>query len=311
MVIGETPPGDYPTVSVVTPSYNQGEFLPATIESVLGQEGDFFLEYLIMDGGSTDDSVQVMRRYQALIERGEWRVGCRGIDFHWLSEKDRGQADAVNKGFARATGGILGWLNSDDTYLPGALAQAVRFLAPHTGHVMVYGNAWYTDRAGSIIGSYSSSAFDLKKLAEDCYICQPSVFFRTEALKAIGLLDVGLHTCMDYELWIRMGKRFESKIAFIETYLATSRMYGENKTLSLRDLIYKENMSIIDKHFGYVPARWIIHSILEVFQTTEIRSLPKMLSRRSYVFRYLARFNTVKSILAFSLAKLKRGMSGK
>jgi glycosyltransferase involved in cell wall biosynthesis len=143
-----------PTVSIVTPSFNQGVFIEETIASVLSQQGDFYLDYIIMDGGSTDDSVEIIKKYDRLLREGSWPVACRGIAYRWTSGKDAGQADAINKGFAIAAGEILGWLNSDDTYLPGAVATAVDYFAAHPDNVMVYGNAYYTDSAGIVTSSY-------------------------------------------------------------------------------------------------------------------------------------------------------------
>jgi glycosyltransferase involved in cell wall biosynthesis len=298
-----------PIVSVVTPSFNQGEFLPATIESVLSQAGDFFLQYLIVDGGSTDDSVQVMKRYELLLQRDEWQVRCKGITFHWLSEQDEGQADAVNKGFARANGELLGWLNSDDTYLPGALAQVLESFDSHPEAAMVYGNAWYTGRDGAVTGSYRSEPFSLERLAQRSIICQPAAFLRAEALREVGALDTALHTCLDYDLWIRFGRRFEGRIHFLEQYLATSRMYAENKTQSLRDRVYRETMQVTRRHYGYVPGVWVIHSVLEIFQTPGL-SLPEklgMLARgRLFPLRYLLQPKTLLSVASFLLSRLTK-----
>jgi glycosyltransferase involved in cell wall biosynthesis len=294
-----------PVISIITPSYNQAEFLAETIESVLSQEGDFFLEYIIVDGGSTDNSVEIMQRYDDLLHRREWPIVCKGITFHWTSGNDNGQADAVNKGFAQAKGKILGWLNSDDTYRPGAVAKAVEFLSANPHSAMVYGNAWYTDRKGNITERYASERFSLKRLAEKCIICQPSVFVRTEALKETGGLDSNLHTCMDYDLWIRMGNRFEGRIAFIEDYLATSRMYGENKTASQRDHIYKETMAVVRKHYGYVPGVWIVQSILKALQTRD-KAVIKILRSRLFVFGYLLQPATLISVFVYLLTRLTR-----
>ena len=119
---------DAPVISIVTPSYNQGEFLEETLVSVLSQEGDFFLDYLVIDGASTDGSLEIIRRYAELLEKDEWPVRCRGIRYRWMSEPDNGQSDALMKGFNLAEGEILAWLNSDDVYLPGALQKVTSFL---------------------------------------------------------------------------------------------------------------------------------------------------------------------------------------
>ncbi|HYA12953.1 MAG TPA: glycosyltransferase, partial [Syntrophales bacterium] len=134
--------------SIVTPSYNQGEFLSETIESVISQEGDFLIDYIIVDGGSTDNSVAIIRHYDALLQKGEWRISCRGITFRWHSEVDQGQTDALMKGFSVAKGEILAWLNSDDTYLPGALQAVAGFFRDQPDTGLMYGDALYCDRRG-------------------------------------------------------------------------------------------------------------------------------------------------------------------
>lgn len=299
----------FPVISIVTPSYNQGEFLPATIESVISQAGNFALEYIIMDGGSTDNSVEIMKEYEGLLQRGEWPVACAGITFRWFSEKDHGQADAVNKGFALATGTILGWLNSDDTYLPGAIATILERFSSNPDDVMVYGNACYMDRGGNITGRYRSEPFSLKRLAVRSIICQPAAFFRREALQEVGELDTGLQTCLDYDLWIRLGQRFEKRIVHINDYLAASRMYADNKTLSLRDTVYRETMLVAMRHFGYVPGVWIVHSMLEVIQSADM-SFPNKVStiirHRSPFLRYLVNPETLLSTLWFLLTRVTK-----
>ncbi|MDO8427110.1 MAG: glycosyltransferase family 2 protein, partial [Deltaproteobacteria bacterium] len=165
-------------VSIVTPSFNQGRFVEETIKSVISQEGDFHIEYLIMDGGSTDDSVEVIKKYGRLLKEGKWPVRCRGIEYKWVSEKDKGQADAVNKGFSASKGEMLGWLNSDDTYLPGAIEKAVRFFNEHKDVMMLYGEGYHIKESGEVIQRYYTEPFDKKRLAEVCFICQPAVFLR-------------------------------------------------------------------------------------------------------------------------------------
>src|ERR1035437_9764873 len=112
---------DHPVISIVTPSYNQGEFLAETIESVISQEGEFHIDYIIVDGASTDTSVEIIRHYDELLNERNWSIKCCGIRFRWTSGKDKGQTDALMKGFRIAKGDVYAWLNSDDTYLPGAL----------------------------------------------------------------------------------------------------------------------------------------------------------------------------------------------
>src|SRR5574337_438603 len=158
-----------PLVSIITPSFNQGRFIRDTIESVLSQ-GYPRLEYLVMDGGSTDETVEILRSY-----------GDRLI---WRSAPDGGQADAVNTGVRLAKGEIIGWLNSDDTYQPGAIKAAVDYLIAYPETAVVYGDAHYIDERGEVIGTYPTEDFDLDRLAQACLICQPTAFIRRSALEA-------------------------------------------------------------------------------------------------------------------------------
>src|SRR5450631_3400065 len=130
----------FPVISIVTPSYNQGTFLAESIESVMGQEGDFSIDYIIVDGGSSDNSVDIIKKYEARLHNGEWPVTCRGITYRWVSERDRGQTDALIKGFRMSQGEVLAWINSDDTYLPGALQTAALFFSSQPDAGLLYGN---------------------------------------------------------------------------------------------------------------------------------------------------------------------------
>lgn len=231
---------EYPLVSIITPSYNQGEFIRETIESVLSQDYPN-IEYIVMDGGSTDQTLEILKEY--------------GDRIKWFSEKDEGQADAVNKGIRMAKGEIIGWLNSDDTYCPGAIRKVVEYFRTHPKVDMVYGEGYYTDKNSVVTDRYLTSLFDYDALASNCFICQPAAFFTKEIVEKVGLLDKNLQLCMDYELWMKIGK--VGKIAYIPDFLATSRMYEENKTLSKRKEVYKEVCKTVKKYYGYTPHTWI------------------------------------------------------
>lgn len=231
---------DNPLVTIVTPSYNQGEFIKATIESVLSQDYPN-IEYIVMDGGSTDNTVEILKSY--------------GEKIQWVSEKDAGQADAVNKGIRRAKGQIIGWLNSDDTYLEGAVSKMVKYFVEHPETDMVYGEGYYTDKNGNITERYLTEKYNYERLAEMCIVCQPTAFFTKEIVERVGMLDVEHQLSMDYELWLRMAKN--GKIAYVPDYIATSRMYEENKTLSRRREVFEETCNAVKKHYNYVPISWI------------------------------------------------------
>ena len=296
-----------PTVSIITPSLNQGEFIDETLVSVLSQQGDFFLDYIIMDGGSTDNSVDIIRRYEQLLQRGSWQAACRGISYRWSSGKDSGQADAVNKGLAMAEGEIVGWLNSDDTYLPGAISKVVAFMKDHSDAVMVYGNAYYIDKDGRVTSSYPSEPFSLKRLMENCFICQPTAFIRAKELEAVGRLDASLQASMDYDLWIRMGKRFEGRMIFIADYLSTSRMYPENKTNAIRDKVRRENLTIMKRHFGYVEGIHVASCFYDIYERrkeTSFGGILKKIFQRLFILCYLFNVRTFFSTLKYLIRNL-------
>jgi len=207
----------------------------------------------VVDGGSTDDSVAIIRHYESLLQKGGWPRKCAGITFRWLSEKDRGQTDALVKGFRLAQGEILAWLNSDDTYLPGALQAATTFFRGHPDTALMYGDATYRDTAGARIGSYRTAAFDLDRLAAANIICQPAAFFRSTAFDAVGGLNETLHFAMDYDLWIRIGRHFSCR--HISQVLATYRLHESSKTVNTDTLISnsEESLAVARRHFNWAP----------------------------------------------------------
>ncbi len=185
-----------PLVTVVTPSYNQAAYLEHTLQSVLCQDYPD-LEYLVVDGGSTDGSVEVIRRHEADLA---W----------WVSEPDGGQAQALNKGLSRAQGEFVAWLNSDDLYLPGAVRQAVQALQANPGVSMVYGDAITIDPQGRMIGRFAFQDWGLRDLAAFRIICQPAVMMRRSFLEKMYrsdgfFLDEAYHFMLDHHLWLRLA----------------------------------------------------------------------------------------------------------
>ena len=182
-----------PLVSIVTPSYNQAPFLEETIRSVLDQDYPD-LEYIIVDGGSTDGSLEIINRY---TDRLAW----------WVSEPDRGQTDAINKGFQGAHGDILAWLNSDDTYLPQALSRAVSYLQAQPDIAMVYGDANLIDESGNVIGKFPARQTNYRRLRRGyVHIPQQAAFFRADLWRKVGPLDPSFYFAMDYDLWVRLAR---------------------------------------------------------------------------------------------------------
>ena len=229
-----------PLVSIVTPSFNQGRFIRETIESVLGQ-GYPNIEYLVMDGGSTDETVKILREYDDRLT--------------WVSEPDRGQADAINRGWRRAQGAILAYLNSDDTYLPDAVERAVACLEEHPEAGAVYGEGYHVDEAGAILERYPTEPFSMARLEETCFICQPTVFLRREVVERAGYLDASLQYCMDYDLWIRIARA--ARLVRTPHYLANTRLHADAKTVGQATRAHAEILRMIHRHFGRVPPSWI------------------------------------------------------
>lgn len=282
-------------ITIVTPSYNQGNFLGETIVSVISQQGDFFLDYIIMDGGSTDNSVEIIKKYESLLERKEWPVRCRGIEYRWLSEKDRGQSDAIIRGFRMAAGDILAWLNSDDRYLPGAIQKASSFLTTHPGTCLVYGKALLGNSSGEIIGEYPSEAFDYKRLAESVILAQPAAFFRKDAFINSGGIDISLHYAMDYDLWIRMARI--GQIEHLPDHLAIFTLHEESKTVSPRHALARSRECLVTvmKYYNRAPA----NRVYEYCSYLVSSKLPSQLAGSQFV-------TSICALLLFPFAYLVR-----
>lgn len=210
----------YPKISIITPTFNQAKFIERTIKSVLAQKYPN-LEYIIMDGGSTDGTVQILKEYDSKII--------------WRSEKDKGQANAINKGLKLATGDILAYLNSDDTYENGVLLKVAQFYGNNPEKKWFFGKCriinendreirqWITAYKNLFLRRYS---YQLLLILD--YISQPAVFWTRGAMNEVGFFDESQYYEMDYEYWLRIGK--EHRPGFINDYLADFRIHTESKT---------------------------------------------------------------------------------
>ena len=205
---------NFPLVSIVTPSFNQAPYLEQTIESILAQDYPN-IEYILMDGGSTDKSVEIIKKYQDRIS-------------YWVSEPDQGQSDAINKGFSRSTGEILNWVNSDDLLEPSAVSIAVYYLLKYPESGMVFGDRVYIDGKNNILRAETLPAYRLSDLRWGAYIPQETAFWRRHLFFDLGLLDVELQTAMDTDLWFRMDRA--TKIKHIPAILGRYREHGLTKT---------------------------------------------------------------------------------
>jgi GT2 family glycosyltransferase len=242
-----------PAVSIVTPSFNQGRFTAEAIESVLGQEGDFQLDYAVVDGGSTDGTVGILKRCEERVRGGEWAGRCRGVRFRWISEPDRGQSDAIGKGLRMTGGRICSWLNSDDVLLPGTIGKVVEAFRRNPEAGLVYGRVFFTDASGKAVSEVDTGPTDFPGLAVLNLVCQPGAFFRRAAWDAVGGLDEKLHYAMDHDLWIRMARRFP--LVYLPEPLATYRLHGESKTGAPRHAVafQEETLRVIRAHYGRAP----------------------------------------------------------
>jgi glycosyltransferase involved in cell wall biosynthesis len=233
-----------PRVTIVTPSYNQAAFIRQTIESVLAQDyAD--LEYIVMDGGSTDGTAAIVADYASRLT--------------WVSERDRGQAHAINKGFQRATGEIVTWLNSDDILLAGAVSRAVAAFDEAPGAGAIYGEGYLMDREGRITGRFpATQPFNLWRLVYlSDYVLQQSTFFRRSAVEAVGWLDEGLHYALDWDLLIKLGKKFG--LHYVPDELGVLREYADAKTFSGGERRVEEIRRVLERHTGLkrAPGYWV------------------------------------------------------
>jgi len=252
-------------ITVVTPSFNQAAFLEATIQSVLGQDYPD-LEYIIVDGGSTDGSVEIIRRY---ADRLAW----------WVSEKDRGQTDAINKGFARASGDVLAWLNSDDTYAPGALRQAAEGLRAHPDAALLYGEANFIDAAGRVIGRFPAAQTDYTRLRQGyVHVPQQAAFFPARLWRQVGPLDPSFYFAMDYDLWVRLAA--QGPVVYLPGRVwANFRLHGSAKTVAADDRCWPEMLRVHYREggsrFSVIVAKYWLRRLVA----------PLIRARRAKMFR--------------------------
>lgn len=218
-------------ISIITPSFNQGIFIEETIRSVLEQDHDD-IEYIVMDGGSTDGTVDVLRKYPQV---------------QWVSERDRGQSDAINKGFRRATGEVMAWLNSDDRYAPRILGEVMRYFAAHPACRLLYGDITFMGRDGSRLYDLAGDKLSYASLvACPDLVRQPSTFWRRSLVEERGGVDESLHVVMDLDFFLRIGhgERFH----YLPRVLSHYRCYEENKSLSLSRLQVREMLRVYRKN---------------------------------------------------------------
>jgi glycosyltransferase involved in cell wall biosynthesis len=230
-------------ISVITPSFNQGNFIRRTIESVLSQ-GITDLEYIVMDGGSQDQTIEILKSY--------------GDRLKWNSEPDGGTADALNKGLKAANGSVIGWLNSDDIYYAGGLRAALKFLAENPEVDVLYGDANHIDDQDRFIEKYPTEPWSWERLQQQCIISQPAAFFRRTVIDRFGLLDTRRPHCVDYEYWLRLSKS-GARFFYLPVTLAATRLHANAKTVAFRRGCHADINDILRDHLGKVPTRWLVN----------------------------------------------------
>jgi glycosyltransferase involved in cell wall biosynthesis len=225
---------DRPLVSIVTPSFNQGLFLEETITSILAQTYEP-IEYIVIDGGSTDDSVKIIQEYADRLA-------------YWVSEPDRGQSHAINKGLERSAGAVIGWLNSDDTLMPDAVARVVD--AMDETPVVVHGGVRLVDADSNIIArpklAKRNQEFGVETIVGEGLVNQPGSFWNRAIMERVGLLNEDLNYIMDYELWVRMALAGANFRRLGDPPLATYRLTSDTKTVGSLYKVGLEKLEVLD-----------------------------------------------------------------
>jgi len=239
------------TITIVTPSLNQGAFIEQTIQSVLSQEGDFFIDYIIADGGSTDNSVEIIKKYEKLLNTKEYPVKCMGIEYRWWSRPDKGQSHAINQGFEIAKGDVLAWINSDDYYEPGAFDYIAGKHRANPNIDLFYGDMYLIDAINkdkkTIKKTRQGNFKEMTTLNnKDWYIYQPSTFFTMKIIKKIGPLEERFDYAFDYDLFIRIFKN--GKTLYCPKKISNFRVWEKSKTFLQQKKFSEEKKEIRKKH---------------------------------------------------------------
>ena len=229
-----------PLVTVAVPSFNQGRFLDDALASIFQQQVP--VEVFVLDGGSTDNSVDVIRK---------WEDQLAG----WRSHSDDGQASAINEGIAQGSAPFVGWLNCDDWYLPGGLLKLLGELQSHPEAPAVYGRSWNVVQKTGKRAPVWVEPFDERRLALRCIVSQPATLIRRSAWDAVGGVDGKLDMAMDYDLWWRLYRQMGA-LHFLDHFVAANRDHEDTKTRTLRLRHYREAMAVVRKYHGHVPLKW-------------------------------------------------------
>lgn len=280
-------------ISIVTPSYNQGSYIETTIESVLNQNYPN-IEYIVVDGGSTDGTVEILKKYEGRLK--------------WISEKDHGPEDAIAKGFSMATGEIFGWIASDDKYEPDAIQKVMDKFNQAPEVAMVYGRCQYVDRNGAVIGECPTEPFNYDYLAVYNIVAQPSAFFRRSVYESVGGISLELRQASDYDLWIRLTKNQEA--IYLPEFLSSYRLHYAAKTLGFHDpcVKFEEYIFLTMKYYNWAPANRVYPCCLYRLKAKAWKMPSCMLSAMALMYAVYEYIRLNKGVDSRDLALIPRNI---
>ncbi|MFC2165104.1 glycosyltransferase family 2 protein [Acidobacteriota bacterium] len=260
--------GEAPLVSIITPSFNQSRFIEETMLSVKNQDYPS-VEHIIVDGNSTDNTIDVLKKYENMYE------------MHWISEKDEGQTDAINKGFRMAKGEIIGWLNSDDLYFDTrTLSFVVDLFARESGFHVLYGDSLLINEDNLALRMESMPPYSYQRLLRGCYLIQPSVFFRREVIERHEL-DINLNFVMDYEYWLRIAKEYP--FYQVDRILSVDRYHPARKIIAQMDLMRKESSKVMEAYGQNFGASYSFFRLMDKISSgcLRVKGLKRLFQLRS------------------------------
>lgn len=248
-------------VGLIIPSYNQGKYLEAAICSALANKKHVDMEIAVIDGGSQDESKDIIMRYSEKLDV-------------WCSEPDGGQANAINKGIRLLPDcKYYMWLNSDDIYEDEYAIQKILIFAEQNQYEVCYGKSHFVDESGNIIGEYPVEEFSYDNLGKRCFLSQPSVLFSKKAYQATGVINELLKMCLDYEYWIRLAQRY--RFGFLNEFIGSTRMYMETKTSTMKQRHLQEAITILMHYYERVSMQWLVEKMVLEHNNSIIRFIPR------------------------------------